>query len=498
MISAPLPKWQGRFESRPASPKRDPAASLQTEENMPALGQGRPFADWLNVNGTFPHLAVVADHVPRSETGIGALMPWADRLWFITYPSNRTMGSGTGLFCLDERLNLTKHPASVVGTYANRIIHTATNQLIMGPHLIDMQGNVRTIEALVPHRLAATMTHLHDSANKVYFLTMEALFLEVDLRTLEVRQLFDLTRELGLEDQEHPHWKDAFTGHGRVVVANNTYTERDYVGKPSQGRLAEWDGQRWTILETCQFNAVTGSTSGIGRAIFAMGVDNASAILKVFVQDHWDTYRLPKATHTQDHSWTTEWPRIREVESERWLMDCAGMFYELPAMQYAGKVWGIRPISTHLRIIGDFCSWRGLLVLAGDQTTPISDANPFVGQPQANLWFGKTDDLWQFGKPQGWGGPWLDQPVPAGRPSDPYLMTGFDQKVLHLCHEADRTVQFRVEVDFVGTQAWKTYGVIDVPAHGYVHHEFPAGFSAHWVRLTANAPCTATAQFMYA
>ena len=451
----------------------------------------------INVSGVFPRLAVVGGHIPRSEIGIGALMPWADRLWFITYPSSSTNGSGMGLFTVDEGMTLTRHPASVVGTYANRIIHKATDQLIMGPHLIDTEGHVRTIEALVPHRLAATMTHLEDPQNKVYFLTMEALLLELDLRTLEVKLLFDLTGELGLQDVEHVHFKDGFTGHRRVIVANNTYTERDYLGKPSQGRLAEWDGRRWTTLETCQFSAVTGSTSPIGTAIFAMGADNASAILKVFTHGEWSRYRLPRATHTQDHSWTTEWPRIREVESERWLMDCCGMFYELPAMQYGGRVWGVRPISSHLRIIGDFCSWRGLLVLAGDQTTPIGDADPFVGQPQANLWFGKTDDLWRFGKPQGWGGPWLQEPVQALAPSDPFLMTGFDKKVLHLCHDAGRAVGFRVEVDFVGSQVWKTYGVLEVPAHGYVHHEFPAGFSAHWVRLTADRACTATAQFMY-
>ena len=48
-------------------------------------------------------------------------MPWADRLWFITYPSNYGSGGGTGLFSIDENMNLTQHPESVVGTYANRI-----------------------------------------------------------------------------------------------------------------------------------------------------------------------------------------------------------------------------------------------------------------------------------------------------------------------------------------------------------------------------------------
>lgn len=57
----------------------------------------------------------------------------------------------------------------------------------------------------------------------------------------------------------------------------------------------------------------------------------------------------------------------------------------------------------HLRIIPDYCSWAGLLVLASNQNTPNSDTNPLGGQPMAGLWLGKTDDLWHFGGPQGWG-----------------------------------------------------------------------------------------------
>ena len=452
----------------------------------------------INIGGVFPQLAVVAGHIPRTETGIGALMPWADHLWFITYPaSGATSGVGHGLFMIDGDMRMTRHPASVVGTYANRIIHSASHQLIIGPHLIDTQGGVRTIESLKPYRLAATALHLEDPDNKVYFLTMEALLFEANVHTLETRLLFDLRQDLGLQQVRHLHFKDACTAHGRLVVANNTYTETDALGKPSQGRLAEWDGREWRIIETCQFNAVTASSSEIGTALLAMGTDNASAILRVFAGGKWDKYRLPKATHTQDHSWTTEWPRIREIESERWLMDCAGMFYELPAMQYGGKVWGIRPISTHLRIIADFCSWRGLLVLAGNQTTPINDSNPFVGQPQAGLWFGKSDDLWRFGKPQGWGGPWWEDAVKANQPSDPFLFTGFEHKVLHLHHDADCTVNFTIEVDFLGNGAWCVYDEVKVGSRGYGYHVFPTGFSAHWARVISDATCTVSAQFTY-
>lgn len=90
-----------------------------------------------------------------------------------------------------------------------------------------------------------------------------------------------------------------------------------------------------------------------------------------------------------------------------------------------------------------------------------------------------------------------DQPVSAGVPSDPYLMTGFDRKCLHLCHDADKAVNFTIQVDFLGSGAWKTYGAINVDPGGYEYHVFPAGFSAHWVRVIAGGDCAATAYFTY-
>jgi hypothetical protein len=453
----------------------------------------------LHVGGVFPHLAVLEDMMPdRTETGIGALMPWAEKLWFVTYRVGRA--TGTGLFSIDGDMTLTKRPESVVGCYADRMIHPQSDQLIIGPHIIDHRGNVRTFKDLVPVSLTAVMEHLEDPENKVYFLTMGGDMCEADVHTLEVKWLFELRKVLNITQ---PHFKDGYTAQGRVVIANNSYFDRDYVaeyeGKIPDGRLAEWDGEQWTIVETCQFNTVTGRRTGGGlsHAIFAAGADNASAILKVRLNDEWQTYRLPKSTHAWDHGWTTEWPRIREVESERWLMNCSGMFYELPAMTYGGKVWGVRPICTHLRIIADFCPWRGLLVLAGDQTTPIGDANAFVGQPQANLWFGITDDLWRFGKPKGWGGPWLKARIEADQPSDPFLMTGFEHKCLHLWHDAEQVVSFQVEIDFEGDGSWHTYKTIDVPAHGFDCYVFPTGFSAHWVRVVSSASCKASAILYY-
>ena len=455
-------------------------------------------AELFNIGGVIPQLAVKAGiKTVRSETGIGALMPWAGRLWFITYVAHTaSSGSGTGLFSIDGSLKLEKHPESVVGTYANRILHSPTNQVIIGPHIIDVDGNVRTFRSLAEHRLAATMEHLYDPEHMVYFLTMEGLFFEANVHTLGASLIADLVDELKLTQNAKPHFKAGWSRGGRVVVANNTYDEQEFLGEKADGRLAEWSGGEWTILERNPFNEIF-SIMKEGAPIFATGWDRASAILKVFVGGSWSTYRLPKGTHAMDHMILTEWPRIREVETERFLMDCHGIFYEMPHLAYQDRLWGIRPISTHLRMIPDFCTWQGLLVLAGNQVTPIWDSNLLAGEPQSNLWFGKTDDLWQFGKPKGWGGPWCDTKVRAHQPSEPFLMTGFDQKVLHLCQTSERDVEFTVQIDFLGNGTWKQYDRFRVPNDGYIHHEFSPGFSAHWVRIIPDADCRATAHFMY-
>ncbi len=434
-----------------------------------------------------PNLGVKADTGPlRSESGIGALMPWADALWAVTYNSHTyKTGTGLGLYRIDENLNIERIHVSN-GTYANRLVHKQSNQLIIGPYVIDMAGKFRVIEALVNDRLTATMTHLADPANRVYMLSMEGMFYEMDVSTLKPTLLYDLVKELDI--RKPPHFKGGFTGQGRVVVANNTYT----TWNEREGRLAEWDGKQWTILSRTPHMEAAGRAN-MGNAVFTTGWDEASALFTVLIDGEWRRYRLPKASHTFDQYWQTEWTRIREVETERFLMDCHGMFYELSPMIFEKAVWGVRPISTHLRVIPDFCGFRGFFVMAGNETTPNQDVNPVVGQPQSGIWFGKTDDLWQFGKPKGWGGPWRRAKLRAGQASDPFLMTGFDKKVLHL--KTDRSVAFRIEVDFLGTGEWETYEKLSVA--GYRYHLFPDGFSAHWVRIIPETDCTATAELIY-
>jgi len=132
-----------------------------------------------------------------------------------------------------------------------------------------------------------------------------------------------------------------------------------------------------------------------------------------------------------------------------------------------------------------------------DNASPSHGLNPTTAEPQSGLFFGKTDDLWSFGKPAGWGGPWWETPVEAGVPSDPYLMTGFDQKCLNVENFADSEITIAVEIDFHGHGRFGAVDSLTVPAHSTVAHVFPPGFSAHWVRLVSDRDTVASAQLFY-
>jgi hypothetical protein len=435
------------------------------------------------------HVGFKADNVPeRTECGVGALMPWADALWAVTYNSHMPgTGTGLGLYRIGDDLRAERVHLHD-GTHANRLIHHETNQCLIGPYVIDAKGNWRFIPEFKNHRLTATMRHLKDPAGKVYYQTMEGLLFEMDLATLKPSLVSDVAREMNLTAR--PHFKGGCTAQGRVVVSNNGFYE---YGEEQAG-LFEYDGKAWRRLSNKPYMDVA-ARENMGNVLFASGWDEASAVLSVLVNGAWQRYRLPKASHAMEHAWQTEWMRIREVETEHFLLDIQGLFYELQPVAFEGHIWGVKPICQHLRIIPDYCSYRGMLALAGNQTTPNNDANAVVGQPQSGIWFGKTDDLWSWGKPAGWGGPWWKTRVEKDAPSDAFLFTGFGRKMLHV--STDRPVDVVIEIDFAGDGSWHRYDTLRIPAEGYQKHIFPEGFSAHWVRLIAQADCQATASFFF-
>ncbi len=234
-------------------------------------------------------------------------------------------------------------------------------------------------------------------------------------------------------------------------------------------------------------------------ANFALGepdlaVDAASVVMTDESGRRW---RLPKTDPRYDEPFTSGWPRgIREVVTERSLMNIHGTFYELPRPS-SGGLERVKPICTHRKRITDFCSWRGLLVLAGTRADAEPDGHYVATEDgKAGLWFGNVDDLWRMGKPVGVGGPWKDAPVEAAEPSDPYLMTGYDRKRVELSHDSSEPVTFVLEVCFDYT-GWRRHATLTVAPGETVTHVFPAWFSAHWVRVVSDRPCGATAWFVY-
>lgn len=141
------------------------------------------------ISGIYPHLAMFN---AENECGTGAVVPWADRLWVITYGPHLPFGSSDKLYEITPDLQQIVRSESVGGTPANRMIHRESAQLLIGPYLIDADRRVRVIPPeRMPGRLTGTARHLEQPADKVYYATMEEGLYEVDVRTLEVTGRID-------------------------------------------------------------------------------------------------------------------------------------------------------------------------------------------------------------------------------------------------------------------------------------------------------------------
>ena len=459
------------------------------------------------ISGIYPHLAMFNN---ERECGTGAVVPWADRLWVITYASHSPRGSSDKLYEITTDLKQIIRPESVGGTPANRFIHRESQQLFIGPYAIDAKRNVRVIPyERMFGRPTGNARHLIDPANKIYYASMEEGFYEVDVKTLAVTELFrdeQLKEEFRRAALPGYHGKGLFSGQGRLVYANNGESSPLAREKPDipSGALAEWDGRSdtWTVVRRNQFTEVTGpgGLSGNERPatdpIWTIGWDHRSLILMVLDAGKWHSYRLPKASHSYDgaHGWNTEWPRIREIGEKDLLMTMHGTFWRFPRTFSAGNSAGIAPRSNYLKVVGDFARWGDRVVLGCDDTALSEFLNKrrakgnlaAPGQSQSNLWFVQPEQLDQFGPAIGRGGVWIDDAVKQDEPSDAFMFAGYDQRILHLAHDAGAPVTFTFEVDRAGNNQWTKMGSVDVPATGYGWATFADSDKGVWIRVRAS------------
>jgi len=487
--------------------------------------------------GRYPHLAVSNG---QGECGIGAVVPWAGKLWFITYAPHAPQGSDDGLYEVDNSLHLVRRPESVGGTPAARLIHRETNTLALGPYLIDGTGNVHAISPKeMEGRISAHARHLTEPAHKMFMYDMEGLLYEVDVPSRKARRLFA---------RAVPGWhgKGAYSGQGVLVVANNgehaagsanKFKPFHYAvpntraNKNEAGALAEWNGSEWTLIRRRQFTDVTGPGGIHGppsddAPLWAIGWDEKSVLLLVRSaadakagREPWHTFRLPIAcaSYTGDHGWHTEWPRIREVvpaahgKPAKYLLTMHGGWYELPGTFSAERPTGLVPICSHLKITGDVTPWHSgrshNLVFGCDDTAKSgfmsefqNTRNDLNGRSNSNLWFTTWEGLWDLGRPGGTAYVWRSESVAAHVPSDSLLLAGgrgdYDSRVVHVAHRGDQPVTFTLEAG-AGNE-WTEVTKVTVAAQGYAFAVLPNDVIGDWVRVVADSDAPdVTAVFRY-
>ncbi|MEM7453002.1 MAG: hypothetical protein AAF456_01480 [Planctomycetota bacterium] len=477
-------------------------------------------------SGIYPHLAYFN---PHGECGTGAVVPWAGKLWVITYGPHYPEGSQDKLYEITSDLSISEFEDSVGGTPANRMIHRPTNQLLIGPYVINEEGNVRVITPeMMRGRLTGTAAHLFEPERKVYYATMEEGIYAVDLETLEVTEHFaDYQQQTGHSHGNRPvdgraianlpgyHGKGLFSGQGRLIYANNGDAAPEAKRRPDvpSGCLAEWDGEseQWKVILRNQFTDIRGPGGIYGNdnpetdPVWAIGWDHKSLLLLLLDDGQWYTYRLPKASHCYDgaHGWNTEWPRIHDIGEEDMVMNMHGMFWRFPRTFSRQDSAGIGPRSTYLKVIGDYCVWNDRLVFGCDDTAKNEFLNTrrakgelvSPGISHSNLWFTDRGILDELGPPLGRGSVWLNESVGAGEASDPFLLSEFDHKTLFLT--CSTNISLDLEVDFEGNNEWELSHEVTLVA-GTPQWIDLSSTDGEWIRVRSrDVGENVTAQFQY-
>jgi len=478
----------------------------------------------LNISGIYPHLAYY-NH--EGECGTGAVVPWADRLWVITYGPHLPEGSSDKLYEITPGLEQITREESIGGTPANRMIHRESKQLFIGPYAVGADRNVRVIPYTeMTGRLTGNARHLFHPEEMIYYGTMEEGFFEVDVQSLAVHTLYKDARTFVNEGKADSagvllpgaHGKGLYSGQGVLVYSNNGEQGQEALERfdTESGVLAEWDGTTWTVVRRNQFVEVTGPGGIYGNAdpvndpIWVTGWDHRSLLVGVRNHGEWSFYRLPKASHSYDgaHGWNTEWPRIREVGTPQepdYLMTMHGMFWRFPGTFSADHSAGIRPRSAYLKVIGDFARWNGRLVMGCDDSAQKEFLNKRKvkgtiegpGQSNSNLWFISPSTPDSLGPATASGAVWLEDEVHAGLPSEPFLFDGWTYRMAWLANHGDEQVELLFQSDRYGTGEFDTFRSIQLRGGESAEVHFTNEERGEWIRLVSDTDSKLTAQFCY-
>ncbi len=531
----------------------------------------------IQISGRFPHLAMIGDErnlLPNNynENGIGALVNWQNRLWAVTYPAHSWWGSdnrggaynylyeidysssflpmyihassntktvdgqsltdasGWGVYNANDKI-------SIGGTFAGRLIHRETNQLIIGPYIIDANRNIRVIpQSLIPGRITAITRDMTDWAHTVDIFTMEQGLYQVNIAVnppalVKVMHpdgnqalLQTYTKSAPPRPTPAPfvitncpanpplvsgsHGKGMYKGQGRLLLADNGITQPS-CGRTNSGSLSECplgkdcsQPASWTQVAGTNFNDVMGPGGLTGpnndsEPVWAIGWDTKSNLLKMR-DSGWYTFRFPKSSHVYEagSGWNAEWPRINRVNFGSYadIMNMYGLFYQFPNTFSASNTSGIIPLAGHLGIVNDIATTSAYFVLAynnypGLYANPVSYGGQNmwpIKQPASNLRFVK-DLKSSFGPVSGDGGVWLNETVSTNSPSDPFHFGGYKNRSVHLYQSSGLPVIFTLQTNNSGPATssvnWTTCQQISVPTGVYKYIVIPDSQPGEWIRF---------------
>lgn len=477
----------------------------------------------LQISGIYPHLAMYNN---EDECGTGAVVPWNERLWVITYGPHLPMGSSDKLYEITPDLEQIIRPESIGGTPANRMVHKESNQLFIGPYAIDSFGEVRVISyEEMTGRHTGNARHLYIPDSMIYYGTMEEGFYEVNVYSLGVTTLFE--DSYNLEPAQYgqllpgAHGKGLYSGQGVLVFSNNGESSVEAREKfdVESGVLAEWDGNKWKVIRRAQFVEVTGPGGIFGNTnpetdpIWVTGWDHKSALVgsRNAGTRQWEFFRIPKASHSYDgaHGWNTEWPRIRDIgtsEDPVHLMTMHGMFWWFPSTFDSGSAIGIRPASAYLKVIGDFARWKDQIVFGCDDAARKEFLNKRsikgeihgAGQSNSNLWWLSPEKIDDLGPVTANGAVWLNEILASASVSEAFLMAGWSERNAWVSNKGRSEATLIFQLDESGKGEWTDYLEFSIGPDEDLHFSLPPELNSEWIRVKTKHNFTGSVQFSYA
>lgn len=449
------------------------------------------------------------------ENGVGALLAWNDRLYFLTYPAeNYTPGDGgLGLYSIGKGEAGPRLERDTGATDVGRIALNVGRKAIMGRTIIDADGDLTPITGFaVGDRICGYAVHPLALTTKVIALTMSSSGAGIASRIYEVT-VATATASLVADASTAPsktadtmvstsqgngdqHFKSIWaavagtSGNSRLYVANNRHNPQtlsvvdpnDWTWTPL-ANPADGNGTSWINVGGCYMD-------DDGDTVFATGIDAWSGLLAAFDPDDPSraptVIRIPVPTMAQYHRFQQEWMRLRQVATERFILDLHGTWYDVSpylgggATVSAGGIPRMRALSRHYNTFPDFCAFDGHLAVALSSSSPHVAQFPDAGQPTSGISLRDIEDVARGPKPDGVGY-WYRGSAATAVESKLMLVKGYAPGEAHFYNGGGGAISMTLNIRIAGSSGSIPYYTLSIPANSHAAIKLP---QADYVSVT--------------